>query len=347
MYGDFPTPFSRLSGSNQCLLQWAHERKWEVGPVNSPRFFLLEVFAKRESLVACSWNHRLDRLDLRTFISHERELKWESDESSEADGHLGILFFRNRTIIQLPIWILCSWLGKICFEELQLAFLVLGCLAACHAGDVALRFRVLGLPVFLWISSPKMSLDGQLHVQMAPSAKACDGFSLRHSFFWTFVGFMQWFSRFRGWEMLFSNKWKSSETSGWDMSDHVRDDSNTHIGYDRSNNAKAILSDFFLLVIGGIAEGLAEQSRWDSALDVLSLMSSVDVEEGCCKLSSYGGSVVCQIETCTECQSHPLKNQIIHRGYQALLWSKFFWKQRFLISKKNMKRHFLDNMITW
>lgn len=55
---------------------------------------------------------------------------------------------------------------------------------------------------------------------------------------------------------------------------------------DRSNNAKEILSDFFLLVIGGIAEGLAEQSRWDSALDVLSLMSSVDVEEGCCKMSS-------------------------------------------------------------
>ena len=111
---------------------------------------------------------------------------------------------------------------------------------------------------------------------------------------------------------------------------------------DRSNNAKAILSDFFLLVIGGIAEGLAEQSRWDSSLDVLSLMSSVDVEEGCCKMSSYGGSVVCQIEKCAECQSHPL-NQIIHSRLPSITLVQVFLEATVFNLKKNMKRH---DMIT-
>lgn len=208
---------NELMRGNEKLDQWT-----------PPVFFSLEVFAKRESLVACSWNHRLDRLDLRTSISHERELKWESDESSEADGHLGILFFRNRTIIQLPIWILCSWLGKTCFEELQLAFLVLGCLAACSAGDGALRFGH-GLPLSVdlfskdepWWPTPRS--NGAISQSLRrPFSQA----QFRNLSAWL----MQWFSRFRCWEMLFSNKWKPSETSGWDMSDHVRGDSNTHIG---------------------------------------------------------------------------------------------------------------------
>ena len=87
------------------------------------------------------------------------------------------------------------------------------------------------------------------------------------------------------------------------FSQHLsRGDSNTPYWMDQIMQVR-VLSDFFLPVIAGIA-GLAEQSRWDSSLDVLSLMSSVDVEEWCC-----------QIEKCTECESHPLNQSIV--GYQA------------------------------
>lgn len=345
----------RLSGSNQCLLQWAHERKWEVGPVNPPVFFIrsfcqawellhvLEIKIFEEvidltdltcyqiisflSLWRLTWNRQPLENSNEKVTSQVKQMDTWGSFSLEIEHESNFQFefcLRDLARFALKNCNLHFWFSDFCrlATPATLAEKLFGHRIAAFCRSLLQRWALMANSTFKWRHQPKLAtafLSG----------------------IWKFVGWsvILWFQVLRDWEKL------QSETCQIMWSGVVQISI-----LDGSNNA-AILSDFFLPVIGGIAEGLAEQSHWDSSLDVLSLMSSVDVEEGCCKMSSYGGSVVCEIEKCTEseCQSHPL-NQIIHSRLQALLallWSKFSWNQPVLNLKKNWNAMTWFHAISW